>query len=480
MQSPCHVFKVRTRRVANSTVLPHVKDHLPTYTLDTTSESRGLVNRSARQISWSCVAASQPALLRPSPRPQPCEYLLAPWSSPPSSPALHNTPFNLRFTLKPAAITFPESPQEVAEIVKIGATQGFNVAARSGGHSYIANSVGGKDGALVVDLRSLDKVTLDPSRGTAVIESGNRLGDIALALGKASRALPHGVCPDVGMGDHAAHGGFGPTSRMWGLTLDTITAITTVLANGTMAHVTAQSNPERFWALRGAASSLGIATSLEVTTFPAPPSATIFQYTWDLNIASASQAIASFQSFVQIDIPSISAPSSTSSAAHPAGPSRSPFLAPRTVLETGSYLDGIARLGVDYDPGHAAMSEDAVRAFVGYLAEEGYASELVRNWFVATCRPARRHRLRTPLLDVHDPILRLRAGEAAAVSSRRFCVHGCSKSAPRREPKPSLTETDSGRRQIRLESASKVEVDESAAKNKEAALSRPRLLQQTG
>jgi len=83
----------------------------------------------------------------------------------------------------------------------------------------IANGLGGKDGALVVDLRNLGQVTVDPSTGNAVIESGNRLGDISLALGNASRALPHGICPYVGIGGHASHGGFGFTSRMWGLTL---------------------------------------------------------------------------------------------------------------------------------------------------------------------------------------------------------------------------------------------------------------------
>ncbi|GLB42780.1 hypothetical protein LshimejAT787_1202290 [Lyophyllum shimeji] len=43
-----------------------------------------------------------------------------------------------------------------------------------------------------------------------------------------------------------------------------------------------------------------------------------------------------------------------------------------------------------------------------------------------------------------------------------------------------LSELSQQHPQIRLESPSKVEVDGSAVKNKEAALSRPHLLQQTG
>lgn len=44
-----------------------------------------------------------------------------------------------------------------------------------------------------------------------------------------------------------AFGGFGFTSRMWGLTLDTITAINLVLPNGTITRVTNQNYPDLFW-----------------------------------------------------------------------------------------------------------------------------------------------------------------------------------------------------------------------------------------
>ena len=56
---------------------------------------------------------------------------------------------------------------------------------------------------LVIDLSNLKKITVNSSQNTAVIETGNRLGDIALALNKAGRALPHGTCPYVGIGGHS-------------------------------------------------------------------------------------------------------------------------------------------------------------------------------------------------------------------------------------------------------------------------------------
>ena len=110
---------------------------------------------------------------------------------------------NLRFNVSPAAVVYPESAQQVAAAIQAGASTHTQVVARSGGHSYIANGVGGKNGALVIDLSKLKNITVDNNAGTAVIQTGNRLGDVAQALNDQGRALPHGTCPYVGVGGHA-------------------------------------------------------------------------------------------------------------------------------------------------------------------------------------------------------------------------------------------------------------------------------------
>ena len=46
---------------------------------------------------------------------------------------------------------------------------------------------------------------------------------------------------------HEGHGGYGFTSRKWGLTLDTIQSLEVVLANGTIANVSKDSYPDLFW-----------------------------------------------------------------------------------------------------------------------------------------------------------------------------------------------------------------------------------------
>ncbi|KAF8069864.1 glucooligosaccharide oxidase [Lyophyllum atratum] len=335
-----------------------------------------------------------------------------------------SSPFNLRFAFQPAAITYPKNIKEISEIVEVGGAAKLSVVARSGGHSYIANGLGGRDGALVVDLSNFGNITIDSTRGTAVVETGNRLGDIAAALGKAGRGLPHGSCAYVGIGGHAAFGGFGFASRMWGLTLDTITALNVVLANGTIARVTNQNHPDLFWALRGSASSFGIVTAIEVKTFPAPPTGTIFQYSWDgLNTTTATLIISAIQRFVkESDIPpqlggeinlfrgavigtiSISFAGGWYLPIEKLNATVNPLLrrvpAPsRTSFFTGTYLETAENLaGGSLDtksapdghdtfyakslltPDSSPMSDAAILAYTTYLANQGFSAEV--GWFI--------------------------------------------------------------------------------------------------
>jgi FAD/FMN-containing dehydrogenase len=67
---------------------------------------------------------------------------------------------------------------------------------------------------------------------------------------------------------------------MWGITLDTVLSISAVLSTGQILTITSVSNPDLFWALRGAGSSFAIATSFQLQTQPAPSNAIIFNYTF--------------------------------------------------------------------------------------------------------------------------------------------------------------------------------------------------------
>ena len=56
------------------------------------------------------------------------------------------------------------------------------------------------------------------------------------------------ICGDrVGVGGHATLGGYGLTSRMWGMTVDRVVKLDVVLVDGTIKTISPDADPELFW-----------------------------------------------------------------------------------------------------------------------------------------------------------------------------------------------------------------------------------------
>lgn len=157
------------------------------------------------------------------------------------------TSYNIRLQYDPAVIIIPETAQQVSDSVVCASLNGIKVQAKSGGHSYASTSSGGKDGSMVVDLRRFQNVTVDEATGIATVGAGSRLGNMALALNNKGRALAHGTCAGVGVGGHFTLGGYGYTSRAWGMALDQIVALDVVKADGTIVCASADENPDLYF-----------------------------------------------------------------------------------------------------------------------------------------------------------------------------------------------------------------------------------------
>lgn len=134
---------------------------------------------------------------------------------------------------------------------------------------------GGVDGAIVVDLKNLEKLSIDDESHFATFGAGAHLGDIARFLYRKGRATAHGTCPDVG--GHATTGGMGPASRRWGLAIDHILEMQVVLADGQILRTSQTAYRDLFFALRGAGGSFGIVTEFVMRTQPAPTQAVQYE-----------------------------------------------------------------------------------------------------------------------------------------------------------------------------------------------------------
>ncbi|WP_410787567.1 FAD-binding oxidoreductase [Kribbella sp. C-35] len=168
---------------------------------------------------------------------------------------------------RPQVIVRCAGANNVVAALKYAETHDLPIAVRSGGHH--AAGFGTNDGGVVIDVRPMDEVRLLPD-DVVRIGTGATWGRVAERLGKVGLAISSGDTASVGVGGLMAGGGIGWMVRKHGLAIDNVVSAEVVTADGSVRRVDAATEPELFWGLRGAAGSLGIVTSYDITAVHQP------------------------------------------------------------------------------------------------------------------------------------------------------------------------------------------------------------------
>lgn len=163
----------------------------------------------------------------------------------------------------PGIVLRPGSVEEVVDAVAFArAHPGVALGVRSGGHGISGRST--NDGGIVIDLGALDSIeVVDEAARRVRVGAGARWVDVAAALAPYGWALSSGDYGGVGVGGLATAGGVGWLAREHGLTIDHVRSVQVVLADGSVVTADADTDPDLFWAMRGAGGNMGIATSFE-------------------------------------------------------------------------------------------------------------------------------------------------------------------------------------------------------------------------
>jgi FAD/FMN-containing dehydrogenase len=169
----------------------------------------------------------------------------------------------------PGLVLRPEGVDEVVDALGYARTQDVPLAVRSGGHGIGGRST--NDGGIVIDLGALHAVDVVDGGPRVRLGPGARWGQVAEALAPHGLALTSGDSGDVGIGGLVTAGGIGFLARSSGLTIDHVVAADVVLADGRVVRADAETNPDLFWALRGAGGNFGIVTAFELEANELPP-----------------------------------------------------------------------------------------------------------------------------------------------------------------------------------------------------------------
>jgi FAD/FMN-containing dehydrogenase len=174
--------------------------------------------------------------------------------------------FNLAMDLKPAAVALPLDAVDVIAAVDYARASGLRVAPQATGHN--ADAHGALEDTLLVDVRELQDVSVDPGARRVRVGAGVKWARVSPQLSEHGLAGLHGSSPDVGVAGYSLGGGMGWLARKYGLQANSVTAIELVTADGQLLRVDDEHEPDLFWALRGGNGNFGVVTAIEFAVYP--------------------------------------------------------------------------------------------------------------------------------------------------------------------------------------------------------------------
>jgi FAD/FMN-containing dehydrogenase len=158
---------------------------------------------------------------------------------------------------------------DVINAIKLARDEKLLLAVRSGGHNIAGNAV--CDSGLLIDLSLMKSVRIDPVSRTARVEPGATLADFDKEAQEFGLVTPLGINSTTGVAGLTLGGGFGWTTRKFGLTIDNLISADVVTADGKLVRASETENPDLFWALRGGGGNFGVVTSFEFKLHPLGP-----------------------------------------------------------------------------------------------------------------------------------------------------------------------------------------------------------------
>lgn len=160
---------------------------------------------------------------------------------------------------RPAYVVEAADREDVRRAVVTARDHELRFAVQGTGHGTLTAA----DGALLVKTGRLASVLVDPDRRVARVGAGARWRDVIAAATPFGLAPLSGTSPSVGVAGYTFGGGMSWLSRRYGFAADSVLRVDGVDADGEHVVITADRDPERFWAIRGGSGNFMVATSLE-------------------------------------------------------------------------------------------------------------------------------------------------------------------------------------------------------------------------
>ncbi|MBB5790767.1 FAD-binding oxidoreductase [Jiangella mangrovi] len=175
-------------------------------------------------------------------------------------------PWNLAVEQPVRAVVEAADADDVAATVRFARRAGLSVAAQPSGHG----ATGDVDGVILLRTGALNGVQVRPSERLACAGAGASWGAVLTG------ASPHGLTglagstPATTVAGFSLGGGLSWFGRRFGFAANSVRSFDIVDSDGERATVTADSDADLFWALRGGGGDYALVTAIEFGLHPAP------------------------------------------------------------------------------------------------------------------------------------------------------------------------------------------------------------------
>ncbi len=177
--------------------------------------------------------------------------------------------FNGMFDRRPRVILRPAGAADVIRGIGLARMSGLPLAIRNGGHSVAGFS--SVDAGIVIDMRAMKGIRVDPARKTARAQGGVNWGELDRETQAFGLAVTGGRVTTTGVVGFTTGTGSGWLERKYGFAADNLVRADVVTADGELVTASEDENPELLWGLRGGGCNFGVVTETEFKLSPLSP-----------------------------------------------------------------------------------------------------------------------------------------------------------------------------------------------------------------
>ncbi|KAI0915159.1 FAD-binding domain-containing protein [Ustulina deusta] len=176
-----------------------------------------------------------------------------------------------------AAVVQVVTESDIQEAVRYANENNMAFFGRAGGHGA-TEAMALAQNALQIDFRKMNYVNVAEDGKTAKIGGGATVKQVVDALDEAGKRTVTGICESVGISAPALGGGHGWLQGEYGLAADQIISARLILSSGDVVTVSEDSNPDLFWAIRGAGHNFGFVAEWTYRIYDVNPQAPKWSY----------------------------------------------------------------------------------------------------------------------------------------------------------------------------------------------------------